>query len=366
MPYQRPTLQEVVDRILSDFASRIDNASTFLRRSVYKVLSRVVGGVAHGLYGYINFIKDQMFISTADAEFLERHGAEYGINKDAGTKATGTVALSGTTGVSISAQTQLQSATGNIYRTDAAATLVGGVISVAITATEYGNDYNEDAGVTLTFLSPILYVNSDATVDSNGLTGGVDPQSNSDYREAILTRKRRPPHGGTKTDYEVWAKEYSGVTRAWAIEQYYGIGTVGLAFVFDDDADSIFPDDAERQAVRDYIESHTDPITGKTVGIPVTADPGFIMIDTEALSVNLTVQIYPNTSAIQAAAITKLTELINQDGGPEISVRLSRLSESISATADEQYHKITSPVADITSTAKQVHVIGDITFEDYT
>lgn len=47
MPFERPTLQQIVDRIEGDIKTRVDNASSFLRRSVFKVLARAYAAVVY-------------------------------------------------------------------------------------------------------------------------------------------------------------------------------------------------------------------------------------------------------------------------------------------------------------------------------
>lgn len=364
MPFNRPTLQEVVDRIESDFQSRVEGSTTFLRRSVFKIFSRVFGGAEHLLYDYLQFMKDQLFILTSDAEHLEKHGSEYGITRNYGTRSSGNAIFSGTNGISIPAGTKIQSADGKLYSTTAAGTISGGTATIAITADDVGNDYDQSATTTLSFVSAISGVSTDAIVDSSGLTGGVDEESDEEYRARILDRKRYPPHGGTENDYIVSAKEYSGVTRAWTIPEYQGIGTIGLVFVRDDESD-IFPDETVRNAVRAYMLSHTDPITGKTVGIPVTAEPGFFIIAAEAKTVDLTIQIYPNNSAVQAAVTTKIEEMIIQYGGPAETIYLSQLYEAITSASGEVKSRIIYPASDIAAAVDEVHVLGTITWEEY-
>jgi len=72
MPFARPTLQEIVDRIVSDIQSRITGATTLLRRSILRVLARVYAGAVHLVYGFLEFMKDQIFVQSADAEYLEK------------------------------------------------------------------------------------------------------------------------------------------------------------------------------------------------------------------------------------------------------------------------------------------------------
>lgn len=365
MPFDRPSLSEIISRIKSDYNTYVDNSSTFLRRSFYDVTGKIFGGAHHLQYDYLEYVKDQLFIMTADLENLKLHGAEYGIYLDSGTKSTGSIVASGTAGTSIPAGTQLQSTTGNNYIFDSTVNIgAGGTVTTTITASSSGVASDEDSGTVLSFVSPIANVNSTCTVAGSGLTGGENEETEDEYRTRILNRKRKPPHGGIAQDYENWALEYTGVTRAWAIEQYYGIGTVGLVVIMDNE-DDIFPDETTRNAIKDYINSHTDPTTGKTVGTPVTAKPGFIIIDAEPRSVNLTLQLDPNTSAMQTLVTSNLNDAILQYAGPGETVALSQLYEAITTTTGEIKSKITAPTDDITTATNQVHVAGTYTFQDY-
>lgn len=365
MPYERPSLQTIIDRIIADFNSRVDNSQTFLRRSVFRIMGAVYGAACHLLYGFINWVKDQLFISSADAEFLDRHGAEYGIYKSAGAKATGNLNMTGTAGTSIPAGSELQTADGLQYRTDVLAAIgAGGTESVAITAKEVGNDYNQTSGTILTFVAPIDNVTSTCSVDANGLTGGDDEESDEEYRSRLLLRKRYPPHGGIEIDYVRWALEYPGVTRGWTVPQYQGPGTIGLVVVLDDEAD-IFPDDTIRTALRNYIISHTDPVLGRVVGIPVTAEPGFFVIDGGPYTMNFNIELYPNTGAVQTAIQSNLEDMIKERGGPGNTITISQMYEAITTASGEIRTRITFPTTDVAAATNQVHVFGNINWSDY-
>jgi len=364
MPFTRNSLSDIVDRIVSDFQTRITGATSLLRRSTLSIIARVNGGAIHLLYEFLDYIARQIFVSTADEAGLEAIASEYGITREAAVAATGSGAATGTNGVIIPAGTELQSTDDEVYTTDDAETIAAGTATLDFTALVAGADGNDDAGITLSFVSPIAGVSTSVTVDLNGIASGTDEETDADLRERVLVRKRQPPHGGADFDYEVWALEVSGVTRAWAIPSYQGIGTIGLAFVRDDD-DDIIPSAAEIATVRAYIVEHDDPGTGKTVGCPVTAEPGLYMITPTPLVVDFTIAIYPNTSAVQTAITANLTDLIERDGGSEETLYLSKISEAISLATSESRHTLTIPAANITATATEVHTMGTITFGDY-
>ena len=73
MPFSRPTLNELIDRVSTDIASRLPGASTtLLRRSLAGVLARAEAGAVHSLYGYLEFIARQALPDTAEEEYLLR------------------------------------------------------------------------------------------------------------------------------------------------------------------------------------------------------------------------------------------------------------------------------------------------------
>ncbi len=364
MPFNRPILTTLINRIVSDLNNKVKNSATFLRRSFFLIISKIVGGVTHGLYGFLEYIKEQIFISTADSEFLALHGNEFGKTRKVGTKTTGSGQITGTNGTVVSADTSIQSASGNVYVTDADVTIAGGIATVAFTAKEVGDAYDEEAGSELTFVSPLADVDTIVTIDSSGATGGVDEETDDEYRARLLLRKRLPPHGGTDFDYEDWALEVSGVTRAWSIPLYQGLGTIGLAFARDND-DNIIPTEDQKTTVYNYVLTHTDPVTQLTVGIPVTAEEGFFMIPTKALTVNFTIQISPNTVTVQNSVTERLQDLFRASGGAAETIALSEMYEALTSAVGENKSKIESPTEDSTAAVNQIHVLGDIAFGNY-
>jgi uncharacterized phage protein gp47/JayE len=239
----------------------------------------VYAGAAFLMYGFLSWIKDQLFVSSADEENLVVHGSEYGISQKAATFATGSFTSTGIVGTLIVADTELESPDGQVYTVDEDTEIsASGSVLVNITAKVSGEAGNQDPAVILTYVTPIAGVDSTGTVDSNGITNGTDQESLEDLRERILDRKRQPPHGGASFDYIKWLKEISGVTRAWAIPQYMGMGTIGVTFVRDNDPSTIIPNATQLDDAKDYLLSHIDPASGEDIGVPVTAEPGVFMI----------------------------------------------------------------------------------------
>jgi len=364
LSFSRPSLTELCDRISSDFETRITGVGSLLRRSILKIMAKVYGGAIHLCYGFLKYTVDQLFVLTADENNLNTHATEYGLSRESATKATGTGAATGTAGVEIPVNTKLQSTTGEVYLIDDTYTVgAGGTVNINFTAQVAGVDSNNDAGITLSFVSPIVNINSSVTVDSDGISGGTDEEYVEDLRDRLLTRKRQPPHGGSQADYVTWAKEVSGVTRAWCLPAYNGLGTIGVAFTRDDDT-SIIPDATERNTVEEYIIEHIDPASGETVGIPVGAQTGLTVITLVSQSIDFTIRLSSNTTTIQTAIENELEDLLYRKGGPGETIYLSQINEAITSAQYNFNAVLVSPNADITSTNTQVPILGTITFED--
>ena len=349
MPYQRPTLADLVIRIQADFVSRLNLVGAVLRRSVVAVLSRVFAGVAHGIYGYIEYLSRQFFAVNAEGTFLEDQAADYGLTRIAATYASGPVVITGTDAAVVQAGELMQRTDGVQFRTDSDATIVAGTATVNVTAVSSGAASNTDAGVVLSFVSPVTGIDSSATVDVGGIVDGNDQEGDEGLRARLLDRKQNPPHGGNANDYIQWAKTIAGVTRVWVYPNLYGPGTVGVTFVTDG-TDPIIPTPAKVTEVQDYIDT-VKPVTADvTVFAPTT------------LAVDFSISITPDTAAVRAAAEAELADLFTRLGEPGGVIFLSKINEAISIASGEDNHVLVSPAADVTPASTEIPILGTITW----
>jgi len=185
MPFERPTLTQLVDRIQTDIETQITGGDSLLRRSVLKVLAKVLAGAVHLLYSYLGFQAEQLFVSSADIEGLEKIADEYGLNRNDATYAVGNAVATGTNTIIIPVGTELQSSDGVVYVVDNDTTIADEVATLALTAKEAGADGNQDPSTILTFVSPIIGVNSQVEIDSSGLTGGADEETDEELRTRV-------------------------------------------------------------------------------------------------------------------------------------------------------------------------------------
>jgi uncharacterized phage protein gp47/JayE len=351
MSFARPTLLELIARTTDDLVSRLSLISPLLRRAFTRVLAKVWSGAVHELHGHLDWNARQLFAVSADDTELDKHGRDYGIPRLAAAFAAGGVTFTGTNGTAIPAGTRWQRSDGLLFDTQALATIALGTATATIKAVAYGDSSNTEVGVVLTLVSPIAGLSSSATVSGGGITGGADPETNENYRERILERKRNTPQGGAKNDYIAWAKEVAGVTRVWVFPQWDGPGTVGVAFVLDGEVD-IIPDGGKVAEVQAYID---DP--GRR---PVTAT--VITFAPTPLAVDFTIAVLPNTTAVKDAVTAQLVDFLRREGEPGVTLKLSNLDEAISIATGETSHVMTAPAADVVASSSQIPVMGTITW----
>ncbi len=349
MTFIRPTLSELIERARADIESRLPGADTRLRHSLLDVLTRLHGGTASGVYGYIDFIARQIPFDTAEGEILARWASIWGVQRKAAVAATGNVRFVGVNGSVVAAGSELARIDGTAYRTTAAATIAGGQAIVAVEAIDGGPGTDMATDGQLTLSSAITGINAIATVQSPGLAGGADEESDADLLGRFLQRVRQPPEGGSISDYERWALQLPEVTRAWVYPAYVGVGTVGITFVLDG-RDNIFPLSADLLAM----EAHLDALK------PVTAE--LAVFAPVAREVDMIIRLTPNTTPVQDAVLAELGDLFARDVQPGGTLRLSRIREAISLAQGETYHDLELPSVDPVSGPGEMLTLGEVTF----
>jgi len=344
--YSRPTLSEIVTRTRADLVSRL-SADDILRRADADVYARVLSGLAHGLYGYVDYLANQIIYDTAEAEFLARWASIWGVTRKPASTATGSVTFAVSSGAVIPSGTLLQALDGVQYQTTADATVTVPTATASVAALVAAAAGNRTTGQTLTLTSPIVGVQSSAT--AGALTGGADLESDDDLRARLIDRIQQPPHGGDAHDYVTWALEVPGVTRAWCFPLELGEGTVTVRFVRDDDA-SLIPDAGEVAAVQAYIDA-LRPVTAAVTVVAPTAVP-----------LAFSIAVAPNTAAVKAAVQAELSDLIARESKPGGTIYLSHIRAAISAAAGEDNYTMSAPSADVTNTAGNMTTLGTITW----
>lgn len=345
----RPTIQDLIARIEADFksvfGSQLDPA---LRRSVEKGFTKALAGASNGLHGYIEKVAQQL-IDPTEERFLVPKASLFNITRLAAVKAAGTITAPGTNGSTVPAGTVWQRNDGTSYRTNALATVTGGVVTMACTAETAGVAGNCAASTPVTLAAPVAGVSSSGTVAVGGMTGGADIESLANLRTRYLERRRTTPRGGGTGDYVAWAREVSGVTRAWEYANFFGPNTVGVAAVLDDDP-AVIPDSTKRSQIQTYVQAKA-PITTTVTVLALTAAP-----------LNPSISVTPDTPAIRLAVEAELKDMVRRTSTPGGTTYVSVIREAISLAEGEQTHNLVSPAADVTHTTLEFATLGTISW----
>jgi uncharacterized phage protein gp47/JayE len=352
MPFSRPQLSELILRAEADFETRLEGADARLRRSGLSVIARAHSGAVHGLYDFLSFIARQVMIDTAETEFLERWAGVWGVPRKAASFAEGPVVFTGQAGVNVPAGTQARFSTAIVYETIAPVTLdAGGTAIATARALLPGRDGNIEEGRSLSLAAPVEGVDSAVTAGVDGLTGGADEEDDDSLRRRLLDRIQMPPAGGAAFDYERWALEVPGVTRAWVSSREMGEGSVTVRFMMDDTYPDGIPQAADEQAVFD----HVYPLR------PVTAE----LFVAAPIAVPLTFQIQglvPATQAVRDAVAAELADLIRREAVPAGALLISHVREAISIAAGEFDHRLLDPTANVAHGVGEIATFGGVTW----
>lgn len=350
MPFARPTLSNIVARIKGDIETRLSTGK-LTPMSFLSIIATALAGAVHLLHGHIVWATRQLFPDSAELEFLDRWASIWGIERTAAVYATGNVTVTGTNGTVILTGTRFKRADGAFYSSTGSATIASGSAAVPVKAVNAGETGNAEAATSLTLVNSQSGVNSDVVVAAGGITNGADSESDESLRARLLDRIQQPPHGGAKFDYEKWAKEVNGVTRAWAYPLALGAGTVTVTFVLDGEED-IIPDVGKVEEVQDYID---DPSRR-----PVTA--AVTVFAPTAIEMDFNITLTPATAEVREAVEESLRELLKRDAEPGGTILISRIREAVSVAAGESDNIVNSPSANVTHAAGEIAVFGSITW----
>ena len=304
------------------------------------------------------------FIATTFGLYLDRRGEEMGAPRTAAVAATGTVTFSGVNATVIPAGTTVRTPTvagtpSQAYTTDVQATIAAGTATAAITAALGGAAGNAGAATIIVLAAPIAGVTG--VTNAAPTTGGVDEESDDDYRARLLRRAARISSGGNADDYNNWAEEVAGVGLAKTIPLGAGAGTVTVLIVDTTRA-------AAAGALVTLVQTAIDAL--RPIGAAVTvAAPTFVAIDVAA---NLTIASGYVTADVEAAVEAALTALFyglcfNEAYDSTVSndVRYGVVLATIAAVAGVQdlaTVTVEAGTADVAIAADAVAILGTTTW----
>lgn len=364
--FQIPTLPALVERSRRAFRSFLPGSDAWLWPNNLNPTAKVIGGMTHEAFGFIDYIGKQKFALTADSENLDLHGEELGLARRPAAPARGKIVITSTAAASVIVGALFRRGDGIEFRSLVnASRATAGTLTIDAIATTDGKATNTIAGTPLEIVSGVTG-DALAEVGADGIAGGDEIEDDETFRARILFRKRNPPHGGSAADYVLWASEVSGVSRVFVERLWNGCGTVRVFPLMDDlYANGIAPA-PEIARVSDYIE------TVRPAGAYVTvAAPSPVTVNVEIGNLS------PDTTAVREAiaeglrdAFRRLSRVAGTDtehgGMPYLAVphsfSRSWIWQAIANATGEERHTVVAPAADVALTAGQIPVLGTITY----
>lgn len=346
--FYRPALPELITQLRNDILSRFES-DEILRRANAEVYSRATAAAVNTLYGYLDYLARNIFPDLADEAWLYRHGELKKCPRKEPTASGGWVRWDGAAdGINISTGTEIQRDDQVTFIATADVISAGGILRVPVDCEISGTTGNTDDGIKLSLVSPVTGLSSTGQADT--ITGGTDLEPVEQWRSRIIDRWYYVPQSGADPDYVVWAESVPGITRAWTLRNWAGLGTVGVLCATDDDVDPV-PTPEKIQEVYDYIAPKS-PVAGSMLFVfgPVVR------------TVDFQILLNPDNENTRAAVTKELKAFLKRDGQPEAVLELSRINEAISTATGEWSHTLLNPAADIVLGEIELPVAGAFTW----
>lgn len=354
MAFETPTLKELIRRVENSLSVEFYGPETILRKTVLKVLAKVLGGSMFLFCLFAKHIWKNRFISTCDIDALDGFGADFSLPHKAPGYALGNVLVTATQALTLSQSTVfIDEVTDKEYKSVSTIDLIEGSNVIPVIASDYGSESNLDAGAELSFRDATptgIESDSVAVVDSEGLSGGVVyeividgvsqfwGESAEDYRTRLLYRRQNQPMGGCDSDYKLWASRFSSVTDPFVFPNYPNINSVSIALA-NYNADPPILNSSEISDVKKYILSAQRRV--------VTADVRVFSVSVSPIS--MVVQILPFTESVKSSVKLAITQYL-KSFGPESTIAKNDIVIAARASSTASHVFISSLIQDGIST----------------
>lgn len=355
MAIPRPTLDELRERMLSDVDAKLEGPSARLPRSALNVLTLTMAGAIHELYGHAAGVPDDVLPDTATGDALDRIGRLYQVARIQPALASAVFIFEGQVGAEIPLGTRFRRDSDGLEWETTEAGTIQGTGQQLIDGAPLEPGEIDDGGLldTYTLVSPQAGIAAQIQQAAAMASVGVDLESDDAYRARILKRIRRPAQGGNLTDYELWALEIAGITRAYPDPPTPGSNDVAV-YVLNDANDPPTPG----AGLIAQVQAHIDALRPEGAVVTVAA-PTMVAMDP-------TIALTPDTTEVRAAVEAELRALLERESEPGATILLSHVREAISLAQGEVDHDLTAAwggaPADRVLAADEVGYLGTVTW----
>ena len=241
-----------------------------------------------------------MFPMWSWGEWLDLHGKQKGVVRKEANQASGYVTIEGIPATRIAAGfvvcTPATDVSSSIeYALDEEVIIPeAGKVTVSITATTGGADYNTKAGTVILMSKPIEGITT--LYNEEDITGGTDEEDDAAFLERIMEKYESEGASfiGNDSDYKRWSKEVTGIGDCIVVPTWNGPGTVKLVLV---DSNGRPANDRLVQAVYEHIVSPND--REKRLMPTGSADLTVVAADTKLISYSCTKLTYDSSTNLE-------------------------------------------------------------------
>lgn len=337
---KRPDLSTLIERI------RADMQGAGLRHSFSRILSYALAGSAHMLYGYTEQLAARSMPDSPDREMLETWCELFGILRKEPQKGKILLRLSATAKTTLSPGTRWRHVSGAVFcltesvQIDQPDGEDSFFCEAAVICESPGSSGNPAKGEALMVTRTVADLKSEARIIRQ-LIRGTDAEDDDSLRQRLRERLRRPPQGGSVSDYIAWASSLPLVSRAWILPATHETrGQVRLCFVRK--APSLIPTEEETAEVRSELMK-VCPATAELIVSAPLVRPLHLVIDA-----------FPRTAEVLRQAEAEIRYLLEKKAAPRGYldadmqrqsgvIHASDLHLALSAAPSEVHHSILSP-----------------------
>ena len=212
-------------------------------------------------YNRLKILQDNYSLDTATGEYLDTIGSnDDGLDRHYAVFTWGDVTFTGLDGAVIPSGAIVSAPEYGVrYTVVGSVTIANGTATATVEALTVGTVGNVPAHSVTVIEKQITGVTG--VDNAEAFDGGVDRESDDDYRERIKEKRRNPATSGNVYHYKLWAKEVNGVSAVKVFPLWKGLktGTVKVSILGPDKKP------ASPELVQNA-QQHIDPTNGKGGG----------------------------------------------------------------------------------------------------
>lgn len=266
-----PTTSELYESIKTDLRGKL-NISTLVGKMVLNAISAVQAAKLKIINLAISRVNKNIFVDTCDYDTIRRFGyVKLNRYPNAAVSGEYVINVTGDIGAVIPQGTQYKSTDDSsnpdqLFIFDSLYTFSATSGQIQVRATIAGVDSELIIGDQLQVTAPIANVDSYADVASIAVTPTAE-EDIEEYRLNVIEAYRTEPQGGSRTDYNIWAQDATGVRRTYPYVKSGSAGDINLYVeALPDDstpAGSGIPSAAILSDVEDVINVNPSTLNGR-------------------------------------------------------------------------------------------------------